>query len=29
MWGLVEQVLLVGQVIITSRKPGFSINPSC
>jgi hypothetical protein len=27
MWSLVKQLLLVGQVIITSRKPGFSINP--
>jgi hypothetical protein len=25
----VKQLLLVGQVIITSREPGFSINPSC
>ena len=25
----VQQLLLVGQVIITSREPGFSINPSC
>jgi hypothetical protein len=28
MWGEVKQLLLVGQVIITSREPGFSINPS-
>jgi hypothetical protein len=28
LWSLVKQLLLVGQVIITSRKPGFSINPS-
>ena len=25
----VKQLLLVGQVIITSREPGFNINPSC
>jgi hypothetical protein len=25
----VKQLLLVGQVIITSRELGFSINPSC
>jgi hypothetical protein len=25
----VNQLLLVGQVIITSREPSFSINPSC
>jgi hypothetical protein len=25
----VKQFLLVGQVIITSREPGFNINPSC
>jgi hypothetical protein len=25
----VKQMLLVGQVIITSREPGFNINPSC
>jgi hypothetical protein len=25
----VKQLLLVGQVIITSREPGFSINPIC
>jgi hypothetical protein len=25
----IKQLLLVGQVIITSREPGFSINPSC
>jgi hypothetical protein len=25
----VKQLLLVGQVIITSREPGFSINPRC
>jgi hypothetical protein len=25
----VKQLLLVGQVIITSIEPGFSINPSC
>jgi hypothetical protein len=25
----VEQLLLAGQVIITSREPSFSINPSC
>jgi hypothetical protein len=25
----VKQLLLVGQAIITSREPGFSINPSC
>jgi hypothetical protein len=25
----VKQLLLVGQVIITSREPGFSNNPSC
>jgi hypothetical protein len=25
----VEQLLLVGQVIITSRELGFKINPSC
>jgi hypothetical protein len=29
MWGYVKQLLLVGQVIITSIEPGFSINPSC
>jgi hypothetical protein len=23
-----SSLLLVGQIIITSRKPGFSINPS-
>jgi hypothetical protein len=28
MWSLVKQLLLVGQVIITSRKSGFSIDPS-
>jgi hypothetical protein len=26
MWGYVKQLLLVGQVIITSRELGFSIN---
>jgi hypothetical protein len=25
----VKRLLLVGQVIITSREPGFNINPSC
>jgi hypothetical protein len=25
----VKRLLLVGQVIITSRQPGFSINTSC
>jgi hypothetical protein len=25
----VKQLLLVGQVIITSREPDFNINPSC
>jgi hypothetical protein len=25
----VKPLLLVGQVIITSREPSFSINPSC
>jgi hypothetical protein len=25
----VKQLFLVGQVIITSRESGFSINPSC
>jgi hypothetical protein len=25
----VKQLLLVGQVIITSTKPDFNINPSC
>jgi hypothetical protein len=25
----VKQLLLVDQVIITSREPGFNINPSC
>jgi hypothetical protein len=25
----VQRLLLVGQVIITSREPGFSITPSC
>jgi hypothetical protein len=25
----VKQLLLVDQVIITSREPGFIINPSC
>jgi hypothetical protein len=25
----VKQLLLVGQIIITSRGPSFSINPSC
>ena len=25
----VKQLLLVGQVIITSKEPGFNINPSC
>jgi hypothetical protein len=25
----VKHLLLVGQVIITSREEGFSINPSC
>jgi hypothetical protein len=30
MWGFeVKQLLLVGQVINTSREPGFNINPSC
>ena len=24
----VKQLLLVGQVMITSREPGFNINPS-
>jgi hypothetical protein len=26
--GVSQAVALVGQIIITSRKPGFSINPS-
>jgi hypothetical protein len=25
----VKQLLLVDQVLITSREPGFNINPSC
>jgi hypothetical protein len=25
----VKQLLLVDQVIITSREPGFNINPNC
>jgi hypothetical protein len=25
----VKQLLLVDHVIITSREPGFNINPSC
>jgi hypothetical protein len=25
----VKQLLLVGQVIITSREPSFNSNPSC
>jgi hypothetical protein len=25
----IKQLLLVGQVIFTSREPGFSINPCC
>jgi hypothetical protein len=25
----VKQLLLVDQIIITSREPGFNINPSC
>jgi hypothetical protein len=25
----VKQLFLVDQVIITSREPGFNINPSC
>jgi hypothetical protein len=25
----VKQLLLVDQVIITSREPGFNINPRC
>jgi hypothetical protein len=25
----VKQLFLVGQVIFTSREPGFNINPSC
>jgi hypothetical protein len=29
MWVRVKQLLLVGQVIINSREPGFNINPSC
>jgi hypothetical protein len=29
MWGEVKQLLLVGQVIITSRESGININPSC
>jgi hypothetical protein len=27
MWVKIKQLLLVGQVIITSREPGFSIKP--
>jgi hypothetical protein len=27
MWVKVKQLLLVGQLIITSRQPGFSIKP--
>jgi hypothetical protein len=26
MWSLVKRLFLVGQVIITCRKPGFNIN---
>jgi hypothetical protein len=29
MWVKVKQLLLVGQIIITSIEPDFNINPSC